>query len=89
MNIYGKTLEDLEKYFIENGEKKFKAVQVYDWIYKKRIDDFSKMTNVNKNTIELLKKDFKIEKIRHVDECYFDGKKQNSKHYFILAKLLK
>lgn len=62
MNIYGKTLEDLEKYFIENGEKKFKAVQVYDWIYKKRIDDFSKMTNVNKNTIELLKKDFKIEK---------------------------
>jgi len=62
MNIYGETLEDLEKYFIDNDEKKFKAIQVYDWIYKKRIDDFSDMTNINKNTLELLKKDFKIEK---------------------------
>jgi len=62
MNIYGETLEDLEKYFIDNNEKKFKAIQIYDWIYKKRVNDFSKMTNINKNTLELLKNDFKIEK---------------------------
>ncbi len=37
---------------------------------------------------EILKlfSDFEIEKIRHTDDCYFDGKEQNSKHYFILAK---
>lgn len=62
MNIYGKTLEDLENYFLENGEKKFKAIQVYEWIYKKRIDDFDKMSNINKNTINMLKKDFVISK---------------------------
>lgn len=31
--------------------------------------------------------DFDIKRIRHTDDCYFSGRKQNSKHYFILAKL--
>lgn len=30
---------------------------------------------------------FEIERIRHTDDCFFGGKKQNSKHYFITAKL--
>lgn len=30
-------------------------------------------------------KDNTIIRIRHVDDCYFDGDKRNSKHYFILA----
>lgn len=29
---------------------------------------------------------FEIEFVRHTDECYFNGQKQNSKHYFILAR---
>lgn len=33
-----------------------------------------------------LMKAFELIQIRHVDECYFGGKKQTSKHYFILAK---
>lgn len=31
--------------------------------------------------------EFEIERIRHTDDCFFAGKKQNSKHYFVLAKL--
>ena len=34
-NIYGITLEELENYFIEKNDKKFKATQVFDWVYKK------------------------------------------------------
>ena len=30
---------------------------------------------------------YDIERIRHTDDCYFSGQKQNSKHYFISAKL--
>ena len=30
---------------------------------------------------------YEIERIRHTDDCYFAGRKQNSKHYFILASL--
>lgn len=30
---------------------------------------------------------YNIERIRHIDDCYFYGKRQNSKHYFIYANL--
>ena len=33
--------------------------------------------------------DFEIEKIRHTDDCYYAGRKQNSKHYFVSARLRK
>ena len=39
-NIYGITFEELENYFIEKNDKKFKATQVFDWVYKKRISSF-------------------------------------------------
>ena len=42
-NIYGITFEELENYFIERNDKKFKATQVFDWVYKKRIDSFDEM----------------------------------------------
>lgn len=34
-------------------------------------------------------KDFEIDRIRHIDDCYFEGKERNSKHYFILARYFK
>ncbi len=62
MLIYGQTLEDLENYFEGIGEKKFKAIQVYDWLYKKRANSFDEMSNIKKDVILKLKEDFKIEK---------------------------
>ena len=35
-NIFNKTREELEEYFLAIGEKKFKALQVYEWLYEKR-----------------------------------------------------
>lgn len=29
---------------------------------------------------------FEVERVRHVDDCYFDGRRQNSRHYFVLAR---
>ena len=64
MNIYSMTLKDLETYFINIGEKKFKAIQVYDWLYKKRVKSFDEMTNVKKAVIDKLKEDYKINKLK-------------------------
>ncbi|MDD3341576.1 MAG: 23S rRNA (adenine(2503)-C(2))-methyltransferase RlmN [Bacilli bacterium] len=61
MSIYDMTFEQLEEYFITKGEKKFKAVQVYDWLYKKRVKSFTEMTNVKKEVLSLLEKDFKMQ----------------------------
>ena len=36
------------------GEKRFRALQIYDWIHKKQAADFFKMTNISKGLKEKL-----------------------------------
>ena len=48
MNLYGQTLENLEKYFESIGEKKFKATQVFEWIYQKREEKIENFSNIKK-----------------------------------------
>lgn len=63
-NIYDYTLEELEKYFLEKGEKKFRATQVYEFLYKKRVKSFDEMINIGKKTIDHLKENFDFNKIK-------------------------
>lgn len=63
-NIYNYRLEELKEYFKNINEKEFKAIQVYEWLYKKRVKSFDEMTNIKKEVIEKLKQDFKIEPLK-------------------------
>ena len=67
-NIYGITLEELEQYFVNLGYQKFKAVQVFEWLYKKRVTSFEEMTNIKKEQKEQLIKDFSFDNINIVDK---------------------
>ena len=58
MNIYDFTLRELEDYFVSIGDKKFRAVQVFDFIYKKRITDIDRFSNVSKNIKNHLRDNF-------------------------------
>lgn len=62
MNIYSLSRKDLENYFENINEKKYKALQIYDWLYKKRVTSFEEMTNIKKDIINKLKEDFTINK---------------------------
>ena len=63
-NIYDLTLKQLEDYFISLDEKPFRAVQIYEGLYKKRYTTFDEMTNISKDLREKLKKDFSLTKIK-------------------------
>lgn len=65
-NIYGYTLSKLEDYFLSIGEKKFKAVQVYEWLYKKRVTSISLMSNVKHDTILKMEDYFVMDRIKIV-----------------------
>ena len=71
-NIYGYTLSRLENYFLEKNDKKFKATQIYEWLYKKRVNSFEEMTNIKKEVIEELKQDFNMNKLQILSRL--DGK---------------
>lgn len=62
-NIYGIKRSDLEEYFLKIGEKKFKALQVYEWLYQKRVSSFYEMSNIKKDIQEKLDSDFSNEMI--------------------------
>ena len=61
MNLYGQTLENLEKYFESIGEKKFKATQVFEWIYQKREEKIENFSNIKKEIRTQLEQDFKMD----------------------------
>ena len=63
-NIYNYRLSELKNFFKEKNEKEFKATQVFEWIYKKRIKEFNKMSNIKKETIKLLEEKFNIEPLK-------------------------
>ena len=57
-NLFGMRRSDLEEYFLSIGEKKFKAVQVFEWLYQKRVWDIDGFSNIKKEVREQLKHDF-------------------------------
>ncbi|HSU78998.1 MAG TPA: 23S rRNA (adenine(2503)-C(2))-methyltransferase RlmN [Candidatus Angelobacter sp.] len=56
--IYGLTFDQLTDWLLEHGQKKFRAQQVWDWLYNKRITAFAEMNNINKDCIKLLEDHF-------------------------------
>jgi 23S rRNA (adenine2503-C2)-methyltransferase len=60
------SLEELKAFFVENGDKPFRATQVYEWLWQKGCKNFDQMTNLSLPTRELLKEHFAINHI-HVD----------------------
>lgn len=63
-SIYDKTLEQLEEYFESIGEKKFKARQLYDWLYKKRVTSFDEMTNIKKELRTFIASTYTMEPLK-------------------------
>ena len=76
MNIYGIKREDLENYFLNLNEKKFKALQVFEWLYEKKVKSFFDMTNIKKEIQETLNKDFSFEMIKLVKKQEDKGVKK-------------
>ncbi len=67
-NLLGYTKNMLEDYFVNRGEKKYKATQVFEWLYRHGEYDIAKFSNIKKSIITTLQTDFttdfiKIEKV--------------------------
>lgn len=62
-NIRALSQEELIAFFESHGEKKFRANQVFDWVWKKSFTDFDSMSNISKETRELLKNYFYFNKL--------------------------
>ena len=54
VNLLGLTYPEMEAFFLDMGEKKFRAQQVMKWIHHHQVDSFEQMTDVGKALREKL-----------------------------------
>ena len=67
-NIRSLDLDALTAFFVKNGEKAFRAKQVYEWLWKKNVRNFDEMTNLSKELRQFLDTHFSIP---HIQIRYF------------------
>ncbi len=58
------SIDQLTDFFIESGEKAFRAKQVFEWLWKKSARSVDEMTNLSLETRELLKKSYIINPVK-------------------------
>lgn len=61
-------LPDLISFLEENGEKKFRAKQIMEWLWKKSATNFDQMNNIGKNLQQLLSDNFEFKTIKVADQ---------------------
>ncbi|MDF0113396.1 23S rRNA (adenine(2503)-C(2))-methyltransferase RlmN, partial [Staphylococcus pseudintermedius] len=59
-SIYSLRFDELQGWLKENGQQSFRAKQIYEWLYDKRVDSFEEMTNLSKALRQLLADHFTI-----------------------------
>lgn len=65
-SIYGLTQDELNEWLVDNGEKKFRTSQIWDWLYIKRVREFSEMKNLPKSLLEKLSSEFIINPLKEM-----------------------
>lgn len=81
-NILDLDLEQLKEWMSENGEKAFRAKQVFSWIYN-GASEFSEMKNISKSVIEKLESSFYIG-VPKIIKTLISANSDTRKHLFRL-----
>lgn len=63
-NIFGYTKKMLEDYFLDIGEKKFKATQVFEWLYVHKNWNIFEFSNIKKSVLDKMDADFTLDFIK-------------------------
>lgn len=63
-DIRALTLGQLRAFFLNNDDKAFRGNQVYEWLWQKSAHSFDVMTNISKETRDLLTSNFVINHIK-------------------------
>ncbi|MGK0272114.1 MAG: 23S rRNA (adenine2503-C2)-methyltransferase [Cocleimonas sp.] len=80
INLLDYTSEDLKAFFLERGEKPFRATQIIKWIHQHGVSNFDDMSNVSKALREELASFAEI----RAPEIAIDDKSKDGTHKWLL-----
>ena len=61
INLYGVELSKLQNLMVQEGQKPYRAIQLYSWIYEKRAASFDEMSDISLSFREILKQKYCLE----------------------------
>ena len=67
-NIRALSKKELKDFFVDNGDKAFRAKQVSEWLWKKGATTFEEMSNLSLSTREMLDSNFVINAVKVAEE---------------------
>ena len=77
-DIISLSLDQIKKFFLENGFKDYRGDQVYSWLWEKSAINFQQMTNLPKSIRSILEESFIVNHIRvHTIQKSKDGTIKN------------
>ncbi len=82
IDIRGLSLQALQQHFTQLGEKRFRAKQVYEWLWQKSCFSFGEMSNISKELRAKLEDNFVINNVK-INNSQFSADK-TIKNSFIL-----
>jgi 23S rRNA (adenine2503-C2)-methyltransferase len=65
-SIYSVQFEELQDWLNDQGEPKFRATQIFEWLYQKRVTEFEQMSNLSKELRGKLSKSFVLTTLKIV-----------------------
>lgn len=63
-DIRALTKDQIREFFVANGDKAFRGNQVYEWLWQKGAHSFEDMTNISKETRQMMETHFVINHIK-------------------------
>lgn len=83
VNLVGFSKDEIIELMIKYKQPKFRANQIYRWIYKEGINKLDEMTNISKELRDNLKREFEIKHLQ-IQKVYKDTKDDTHKFLFQL-----
>ena len=74
INLYGMEMKKLQELMVAEGQKPYRAIQLYTWIYEKNARDFDEMTDISLKFREVLKEKYCLDLPKiHTKQVSSDG----------------
>lgn len=82
-SLYDFNYDEMCELALAKGFKKFRGHQIFQWLYRKRVESIEQMSDLSKDTRELLQKEFKLSTLT-IKDCQTD-KDGTRKYLFKVA----
>lgn len=81
-SLYDMNYDQMQEFALEQGWKKFRGHQIFQWLYRNRVTDIDEMSNLSKETRDRLKAEFVISPLQLRDKQV--AKDGTTKFLFVL-----